>query len=97
MRLDKFLKVSRLIKRRTLANEACDKGKVSLNGRIAKAGTQVSPGDRIFLNLGIRHIEVEVTDAILNPKSQKGTEYYVLLQNKRVEDEIEGGVNFSEK
>ena len=47
MRLDKFLKVSRLIKRRTVANEACSAGRVLVNGKAAKAGTNVKPGDRI--------------------------------------------------
>ena len=47
MRLDKFLKVSRLIKRRTVANEACDAGRVSINGKVAKAGTGVKAGDII--------------------------------------------------
>ena len=47
MRLDKYLKVSRLIKRRTVANEACDGGRVSLNGKTAKAGSEVKPGDII--------------------------------------------------
>ena len=54
MRLDKFLKVSRLIKRRTIANEACDAGKVSINGRPAKAGSTLKIGDIITLNFGER-------------------------------------------
>ena len=45
MRIDKFLKVARIIKRRTVANEACDAGRVSVNGRAAKAGTEIKPGD----------------------------------------------------
>ena len=52
MRLDKFLKVSRIIKRRTVANEACDGGRVTLNGRIAKAGTEVKPGDTLSIRFG---------------------------------------------
>ena len=47
MRLDKYLKVSRLIKRRTVANEACDNGRISVNGKVAKAGYEVKPGDKI--------------------------------------------------
>ena len=54
MRLDKFLKVSRLIKRRTIANEACDAGKVSINGRPAEAGSTLKIGDIITLNFGER-------------------------------------------
>lgn len=60
MRLDKFLKVSRLIKRRTIANEACDAGKVSVNGRPAKAGTALKQGDIITLNFGGRSSSFKV-------------------------------------
>ena len=60
MRLDKFLKVSRLIKRRTIANEACDAGKVSVNGRPAKAGTAPSRRDIITLNFGGRSSSFKV-------------------------------------
>jgi len=58
MRLDKFLKVSRLIKRRTVANEACSAGRVLVNGKAAKAGTNVKPGDRIDIQFGNRAVEV---------------------------------------
>jgi len=61
MRLDKFLKVSRLIKRRTIANEACDAGRVSLNGRIAKAGVEVSVGDIIEIRFGSSVTKAEIT------------------------------------
>lgn len=60
MRLDKYLKVSRLIKRRTMANEACDNGLVSVNGRPARASCEVKAGDRITLRLGAREVTVEV-------------------------------------
>lgn len=60
MRLDKFLKVSRIIKRRTVANEACDGGRVSLNGKTAKAGSEVKPGDIIEVAFGQRSLKVEV-------------------------------------
>lgn len=60
MRLDKYLKVSRVIKRRTVANEACDGGRVSLNGKTAKAGSEVKPGDIIEVALGQRSLKVEV-------------------------------------
>lgn len=60
MRLDKYLKVSRLIKRRTVANEACDNGRISVNGRIVKASYEVKIGDRIEINLGSRTVAVEV-------------------------------------
>ena len=60
MRLDKYLKVSRLIKRRTVANEACDNGLISVNGRVVKASYDVKPGDRIEISMGARTVSVEV-------------------------------------
>lgn len=60
MRLDKYLKVSRLIKRRTVANEACDNGRVSVNGRVVKAGYEVKVGDKIEITMGPRTVAVEV-------------------------------------
>lgn len=60
MRLDKYLKNSRLIKRRTIANEACDAGKVQVNGRTARASYDVKPGDVIEIQMGIRPVKVKV-------------------------------------
>ena len=60
MRLDKFLKVSRLIKRRTVANEACDNGRISVNGRVVKASYDVKVGDKIEIAMGARTVAVEV-------------------------------------
>ena len=62
MRLDKFLKVSRLIKRRTVANEACDAGKVVVNGKVARASYDVKEGDIIEITLGARTVKVQVCD-----------------------------------
>ena len=62
MRLDKFLKVSRLIKRRTVANEACDAGKVVVNGKVARASYDVKQGDIIEITLGARTVKVQVRD-----------------------------------
>ena len=69
MRLDKFLKVSRLIKRRTVANEACDAGRVLVNGATAKASTKVKPGDVIEIQFGTKAVKVEVLD--IKDKSKK--------------------------
>ncbi len=60
MRLDKYLKVSRLIKRRTVANEACDNGLVTVNDKPARASYEVKEGDKISLRFGVRTITVEV-------------------------------------
>lgn len=62
MRLDKFLKVSRLIKRRTVANEACDAGRVMVNDKPSKASAQVKAGDIIEIQFGSRNVKVEVLD-----------------------------------
>jgi len=69
MRLDKFLKVSRLIKRRTVANEACDTGHITVNGKVARASYDVKVGDRICLNFGERVLAVEVLE--VNETAQK--------------------------
>ena len=71
MRLDKYLKVSRLIKRRTVANDACDNARVSVNGREAKASYQVKVGDVIEIAFGNRALKVEVTDLSENPKKSE--------------------------
>lgn len=62
MRLDKFLKVSRLIKRRTVANEACDAGRVTVNGNVAKASVKVKPGDIIEIQFGTKTVKAEVLE-----------------------------------
>ena len=61
MRLDKYLKVSRIIKRRTVANEACDAGRVTVNGKAARASYDVKVGDVIEINFGARNVRVQVT------------------------------------
>ncbi len=66
MRLDKYLKVSRLIKRRTVANEACDGGRVTVNGAPAKASREVKPGDVIEIRFGARTVKVEVVSVSEN-------------------------------
>ena len=62
MRLDKFLKISRVIKRRTVANEACKGGRVLVNGKVAKSSTDVKIGDVIEINFGNREIKFEILD-----------------------------------
>ena len=66
MRLDKYLKVSRLIKRRTVANEACDNGRISVNGRVVKASYDVKTGDKIEISMGTRTVTVEVLQVAEN-------------------------------
>ncbi|MCI1722315.1 MAG: RNA-binding S4 domain-containing protein [Lachnospiraceae bacterium] len=76
MRLDKFLKVSRLIKRRTIANEACDAGRVMLNGRAAKASAEVKVGDLIEIRLGSAEVKAEVTAILETTKKENASEMF---------------------
>ena len=76
MRLDKFLKVSRLIKRRTVANEACDAGRVLMNGKTAKASVKVKPGDVIEIQFGTRTVKVEVLDLQETTKKEEAKELF---------------------
>lgn len=79
MRLDKYLKVSRLIKRRTVANEACDSGRVTINDRPAKAGTEVKVGDVIAISFGNREVKVEVLDVQETVKKEEAKELFRYL------------------
>ena len=76
MRLDKYLKVSRLIKRRTVANEACDGERISVNGRVVKASYQVKVGDVIEIAFGQRTLKVEVTDVSENATKASAAAMY---------------------
>ena len=79
MRLDKFLKVSRLIKRRTVANEACDAGRVLVNDKTAKASLNVKEGDVIEIQFGTRAVMVEVLDVQETVKKDEAKELYRYL------------------
>ena len=76
MRLDKYLKVSRLIKRRTVANEACDAGRVLVNDKPAKASVNVKVGDIIEIQFGTRNVKVEVTTVAETVKKDEAKEMY---------------------
>ena len=79
MRLDKYLKVSRLIKRRTVANEACDAGRVSLNGKVVKAGAEVKIGDIIEIQFGNNTTRVEVLNIQDSSKKEDAAGMYKAL------------------
>ena len=79
MRLDKFLKVSRLIKRRTVANEACDAGRVLVNGKTAKASLNVKEGDIIEIQFGTKAVKVEVLDVQETVRKEEAKELYKYL------------------
>ncbi len=76
MRLDKYLKVSRLIKRRTVANEACDGGRVLINDKVAKASTNVKVGDIISIQFGNKEVKVEVLDIQDTTKKDEAKELF---------------------
>ena len=79
MRLDKFLKVSRLIKRRTVANEACDAGRVLVNGNVAKASVKVKVGDIIEIQFGAKAVRAEVLDVQETVKKDEAKELFRYL------------------
>ena len=79
MRLDKYLKVSRLIKRRTVANEACDTGRVQINGKTAKASTQVKPGDVIEIAFGTKAVKGEVLSVAETVRKEEAQELFRYL------------------
>lgn len=88
LRLDKYLKVSRLIKRRTLAKEICDAGAVTINGRAAKAGTEVKPGDILEIRLGSKLLKVEITATPEAIRADQAKTLYNVLGEKRYTEEI---------
>lgn len=79
MRIDKFLKVSRIIKRRTIANQACDAGRVSLNGKVVKAGAEVKVGDIIEIQFGSNVTKIEVLSLTESVKKEDAAGMYQSL------------------
>ncbi len=79
MRLDKYLKVSRLIKRRTVANEACDAGRVMINDKVAKADNEVKVGDKITINFGNKDVSVRVLTVADTVKKEEAKEMFEYL------------------
>lgn len=79
MRLDKYLKVTRLIKRRTVANEACDAGRVIVNGKPARASYEVKEGDVIEIELGQRPLKVEVVSVAESPRKEDAAQNYRVI------------------
>ncbi|VEF49989.1 heat shock protein 15 [Bacillus freudenreichii] len=87
MRLDKFLKVSRLIKRRPLAKEVADKGRISINGQQAKASSNVKVGDELSIRFGQKIVTVKVEELQDSTKKEDAANMYRLLKEERVEEE----------
>ena len=79
MRIDKFLKISRLIKRRSVANEACDTGRISVNSKVVKASYDVKPGDIIEIKMGEKIIRVEVVEILEHVLKNDASSMYRIL------------------
>lgn len=89
MRIDKFLKVSRIIKRRTLAKEVCDGDRVMINGRRAKAGTEVKPGDVVAIDFGRRQLTVQIVEIRQTVRAAEAKELYaVKAETYKTESEL---------
>lgn len=80
MRLDKYLKISRLIKRRTVANEACDAGRVLVNGKVARASYEVKEGDVLEISLGERVLKARVLSVSEYAKKEEASGLYQILE-----------------
>lgn len=80
MRLDKYLKITRLIKRRTVANEACDAGKISVNGKVARASYDVKTGDIIEINMGARPLKVKVLNVTEYATKENAADNYTVIE-----------------
>ena len=85
MRLDKYLKVSRLIKRRTIAKEICDGGKVKINGKVAKAASDVKVGDRLEIGFGQKQLCAEVLEIKETVRADEAKNLYKLISGSEIE------------
>lgn len=82
MRLDKYLKVARIIKRRTVANDACDAGRILVNGKPARASYEVKPGDVLGLQLGAHSLQVQVLNINEYAKKEEADSMYKILSDE---------------
>ena len=82
MRLDKYLKVSRIIKRRTVANEACSAGRVTINDKVAKPSTEVKAGDEIAIRLGAKLFRAEILDVREFARKEDADAMYRVISNE---------------
>jgi ribosomal 50S subunit-recycling heat shock protein len=87
LRLDKYLKVSRLIKRRTVAKEIADQGRIRINGNAAKAGSNVAIGDELHIQFGHRLVTVEVTEIKETSKKEEASSMYKVVKEEAVKKE----------
>ncbi len=87
MRLDKFLKVSRLIKRRTLAKEVADQGRITINGNVAKASSTVAAGDEMTIRFGNKIVTVAVSSIKEHAKKEEASDMYEIIREEKVNSE----------
>lgn len=87
MRLDKYLKVSRIIKRRTVAKEACESGRVSINGKVAKPSTDVKEGDTIEIQFASKYLKARIINIAEHVRKDDAKEMYEILQGEEDKDE----------
>ena len=80
MRLDKYLKITRIIKRRTIANEACDAGKIVVNGKVARASYDVKVDDIIEINLGQKPLKVKILSISEYAPKESASEHYTVIE-----------------
>ena len=82
MRLDKYLKVSRIIKRRTVAKEACENGRVAINGKIAKASTDIKEDDIIEIEFASKKIKAKVVNIVEHVRKEEAKDMYIILEGE---------------
>ncbi|MGI5874132.1 MAG: RNA-binding S4 domain-containing protein [Bacillota bacterium] len=87
MRLDKFLKVSRVIKRRTVAKEICEAGKILVNDLPAKAGKELKVGDTVTVSMGSRRLKIRVAELRETVRAAEADTLYEVLEDRRVKEE----------
>ena len=93
MRLDKFLKVSRIIKRRTVAKEVADQGRVKVNGQVAKSSTKLKPGDELEIQFGQRIVTYRIVTLLDSAKKEDAEKMYEIIQEQRIETEKDSFFN----
>lgn len=87
MRLDKFLKVSRLIRRRTLAKQVADQGRIQVNGNVAKAGTRLAVGDEVSIQFGQTLLTVEIVDLKEHVRKNEAEQLYRIIKEEKIAEE----------
>lgn len=79
MRIDKYLKNARIIKRRTIAKEACEQGRVLVNGKVAKPGVEIKIGDTILIQFGNKELNIRVTEVNESPRKEEAADMYEVI------------------